>query len=73
MGVTTTELSRFGLVDEIVAEPLGGAHRNYQEIVENLKLSLVASLESFADLTAPEVRAMRHERLMSFGRFAVKG
>ncbi len=73
MGVTTTELSRFGLVDEVVSEPLGGAHRDYQQIAENLKLSLVASLEGFADLEASEVRAMRHDRLMSFGRFAIKG
>jgi len=73
MGVTTTELSRFGLVDEVVSEPLGGAHRDYQQTAENLKLSLVASLEGFADLEASEVRAMRHDRLMSFGRFAIKG
>ncbi len=73
MGVTTTELSRFGLVDEVVSEPLGGAHRDYQQIAENLKLSLVASLEGFAGLEASEVRAMRHDRLMSFGRFAIKG
>ncbi len=72
MGVTTMELSRLGLVDEIVAEPLGGAHRNYREVAENLKLSLVASLESFTDLETPAVREMRHDRLMSFGRFAIK-
>ena len=72
MGVTTPELARFGLVDEIIAEPLGGAHRNYREAAENLKLSLVASLESFTDLETSAVRALRHDRLMSFGRFAIK-
>ena len=72
MGVTTTELSKFGLVDEIISEPLGGAHRNYREVAENLKLSLVASLESFTDLETSAVRALRHDRLMSFGRFAIK-
>ncbi len=72
MGVTTAELSRFGLVDEIVAEPLGGAHRNYRETAENLKVSLVASLESFTDQETPAVRAMRHDRLMGFGRFSIQ-
>ncbi len=72
MGVTTTELSKFGLVDEVIAEPLGGAHRNYRETADNLKLSLVASLESFADLETSAVRTLRHDRLMGFGRFAIK-
>ena len=72
MGVTTTELSGLGLVDEVVAEPLGGAHRNYRETAESLKSSLVASLESFTDLETSTVQALRHERLMGFGRFAIR-
>ncbi len=72
MGVTTTELSRLGLVDEVVDEPLGGAHRNYREVAESVKRSLAASLESFSGVQTPAVQALRHDRLMGFGRFAIR-
>lgn len=72
MGVTTMELSRLGLVDEIVSEPLGGAHRNHEEVAERLKSSLVASLESFSDFETGALRAQRHDRLMSLGQFKIK-
>ena len=44
MGLTATRLKELGLIDNIVPEPLGGAHRNYHEMARNLKQCLVEEL-----------------------------
>jgi acetyl-CoA carboxylase carboxyl transferase subunit alpha len=69
MGVTTAELSKLDLVDEVITEPLGGAHRNYDAAAESVKSGLVNALDSFLGLDAVTLREQRYERLMSFGRF----
>ena len=69
MGVTTTELSKLDLVDEVITEPLGGAHRNYDAAAESVKSGIVNALDSFLGLDAVTLREQRYERLMSFGRF----
>ena len=72
MGVTTRELSRAGLVDEVVGEPLGGAHRNYDEAAQNLKAAILRNLSELDDLDADRLQEQRYRRLMSFGQFEVK-
>jgi acetyl-CoA carboxylase carboxyl transferase subunit alpha len=69
MGVTTAELSKLDLVDEVITEPLGGAHRNYDAAAESVKSGIVNALDSFLGLDAVTLREQRYERLMSFGRF----
>ena len=69
MKITSAELMRLGLVDEIVQEPLGGAHRNYEHAAENLSASLVRHLEEVAGWTTPDLLDKRYERLQSFGEF----
>ena len=69
MKITSADLKRLGLVDEIVQEPLGGAHRNYETAAANLNASLARHLEEVSSWTTPELLAKRYERLQSFGEF----
>jgi acetyl-CoA carboxylase carboxyl transferase subunit alpha len=69
MGITAERLARLGLVDEVVPEPLGGAHRDPQAMAETLKTALAKHLDAFAGLTREELIAQRAKRLLSFGVF----
>ena len=69
MKITSADLKRLGLVDEIVQEPLGGAHRNYERAAVHLNTSLVRHLEEISSWTASELLGKRYERLQSFGEF----
>jgi acetyl-CoA carboxylase carboxyl transferase subunit alpha len=69
LGLTALRLKALGLVDRIVSEPLGGAHRDPKAMAVTLKRALVDALRQFSDLTAKQLLAQRHERLMSYGKF----
>ena len=69
MGITAQRLKTLGLVDKIVNEPLGGAHRDYALMAQNLKKALQDSLKQVSALSTEELLATRYERLMSYGRF----
>ena len=69
MGVTTTELSKLGLVDDVIAEPLGGAHRDYEAAADSVRASLIGSLDFYSDKEPADLLEQRYQRLMSFGRF----
>ena len=69
MGITAQRLKTLGLVDKIVSEPLGGAHRDYAAMAQTLKKSLQDALKQLSGLTTEELLATRYERLMSYGRF----
>lgn len=71
MGVTTTELAREGFVDEVIPEPLGGAHRDYDATASRVKTAVLASLESFYQMDPSTLLTQRYERLTGFGRFRV--
>ena len=67
MGITAERLKDLDLINNIVQEPEGGAHRNYPLIAENLKARLVSDLESLQALSTEQLLNARYERLMSFG------
>ena len=69
MGITAQRLKTLGLVDKIVNEPLGGAHRDPAGMAQNLKKSLQDALKQLSGLSTAELLANRYERLMSYGRF----
>ncbi len=69
LGLTALRLKALGLVDRIVSEPLGGAHRDPKAMAVTLKRALVDALRQFSDLTAKQLLTQRHERLMSYGKF----
>ncbi len=69
MGVTAERLRRLRLVDEILREPLGGAHRDPQAMAESLKAALTRHLEEMAGLPTADLLARRQLRLRGFGVF----
>ena len=70
MGLTADRLSKLGLVDEIIREPLGGAHRDSNAMAETLKAALVRSLGELDNQPIAKVLETRSARLQSFGVFA---
>ena len=69
MGITAPRLKTLGLVDRIVNEPLGGAHRDHVAMAQTLKKALQDALTNVSALSTTELLAKRYERLMSYGRF----
>jgi acetyl-CoA carboxylase carboxyl transferase subunit alpha len=69
MGITAHRLKGLGLVDKVVAEPLGGAHRDPDAMARSLKKSLQDALKHLSAKTTEELLESRFERLMSYGRF----
>ena len=67
MGLTAPRLKELGLIDNIVPEPLGGAHRNYHEMARNLKQCLVEELNELDTFDKEGLLERRYERLMSYG------
>lgn len=67
MGVTADKSLALGLIDCIIPEPLGGAHRAHEEMAEQLKKQLLADLESLAGLDANALLEQRYQKLMSLG------
>ncbi len=67
MGVTSSVLEELGIVDETIPEPLGGAHRNMDEMAMQLKNRLVEQLDELSETPIDELLAKRYERLMSYG------
>ena len=70
LGITAHRLKALGLVDKIVSEPVGGAHRDTKHMASNLKRALVDALRQVSDLKPKELLQRRYERLQSYGRFA---
>jgi acetyl-CoA carboxylase carboxyl transferase subunit alpha len=69
LGITAHRLKALGLVDKIVNEPLGGAHRDTRAMAVSLKRALSEALRQVVDLKPKELLQRRHERLKSYGRF----
>ncbi len=69
MGITADSLHRLGLVDEIVPEPLGGAHREPETMARNLKNALLANLDRLATVPPDSLTTRRYQRLMQVGEF----
>ncbi|WP_424859535.1 acetyl-CoA carboxylase carboxyltransferase subunit alpha [Tepidimonas sp. HKU77] len=69
LGITAHRLKALGLIDKIVNEPVGGAHRDPQQMAALLKRALAEALRQVADLEPAELIERRHARLQSFGRF----
>ena len=67
MGITAERLDKFGLVDEIVKEPLGGAHREPQVMADDLKAAILRHLREVEQLPEEQLLAKRYERLRGQG------
>ena len=71
MGVTSRDLERLGLVDQLLEEPLGGAHNDADEMARRVKVGVVGALSTLEGLDRQALLERRYERLLGFGRFQV--
>ncbi|MDH3621995.1 MAG: acetyl-CoA carboxylase carboxyltransferase subunit alpha [Gammaproteobacteria bacterium] len=69
MRITASQLNDFNLVDEVLEEPLGGAHRNPREAAEIIRNALLKSLDELGSLSTEQLLEERQRRLSSFGQF----
>ncbi|WP_413437037.1 acetyl-CoA carboxylase carboxyltransferase subunit alpha [Sulfuriferula sp. GW1] len=69
LGITAPRLKSFDLVDRIVDEPLGGAHRDPALMMQSMKTALQDALDSLTSQPLDALLKTRYERLMSYGRF----
>jgi acetyl-CoA carboxylase carboxyl transferase subunit alpha len=70
LGITAHRLKALGLVDKIVNEPVGGAHRDPRHMASQLKRALVDALRQVNDLKPKELLQRRYDRLQSYGKYA---
>ncbi|MGD8978045.1 MAG: acetyl-CoA carboxylase carboxyltransferase subunit alpha [Gammaproteobacteria bacterium] len=69
MGVTADRLKSLGLVDEVLREPLGGAHRDVDAMAQSMRNALVSNLDALRRYSLDDLLAARYQRFASFGRF----
>lgn len=67
MGITAPRLKELKLIDSVIPEPLGGAHRNYDEIAESLKAQITQDLNELETLDEEALKNRRYQRLMGYG------
>jgi acetyl-CoA carboxylase carboxyl transferase subunit alpha len=67
MGLTAERLKTLGFVDELVKEPLGGAHRDGEAMADNLRKALIRQLKKLRAMDEPVLLSRRYDRLMSYG------
>ena len=69
LGITATRLKDLGLIDTILPEPLGGAHRNPNQLMETVRKSLKEHLTKLQKKSLKQLLDLRYERLLSYGKF----
>ncbi|HEJ9415688.1 TPA: acetyl-CoA carboxylase carboxyl transferase subunit alpha [Proteus mirabilis] len=67
MGMTAPKLQALGIIDSIIPEPLGGAHRHYQQAAKFVKKQLLADLTELNHYSKEELLEKRYQKLMSYG------
>ncbi len=69
LGITADKLSKLGLIDRIIPEPLGGAHRDFDAVSVSIREALESSLRELRALNTDQLLEKRYQRLMGFGKF----
>ena len=70
--LTCNDLKELGIIDEVIAEPVGGAHLDYDKAAELLKASIVKNLDELAKMSAEKLMEQRYDRFRVLGRFMEK-
>ena len=65
--MTAPRLKELSLIDEIITEPLGGAHRNVPQMAESIKQQILAQLDELSLLPIDDLLERRYQRLLSYG------
>lgn len=69
LGITAERLLSFNLVDQIIPEPLGGAHRDHDQIAATLKQILIEGIEVLESISIDKLLEQRYQKLMAFGQY----
>jgi len=69
LGLTAHRLKALGVIDKIVTEPLGGAHRDPANMAQMLKRALADTLRQFQGMKTKDLLEARHQKLMAYGKF----
>jgi acetyl-CoA carboxylase carboxyl transferase subunit alpha len=69
LGITAARLKTLGMIDKVIAEPAGGAHRDPAAMMSGLRKTLIETLKSLSELPHEELLANRRKRLLSYGKF----
>jgi acetyl-CoA carboxylase carboxyl transferase subunit alpha len=69
MRITADSLEKFGLVDEVLEEPLGGAHRQPTVMAQDIRDALVRHLDELGELSREQLLEARQRRIAGFGQF----
>ena len=69
MGITATRLKALGLIDRIVSEPLGGAHRDHEAMMQNLRKALLEAWRATREKALSEMLSARFDRLLNYGKY----
>jgi acetyl-CoA carboxylase carboxyl transferase subunit alpha len=69
LGITAARLKTLGLIDRIVPEPLGGAHRDPEQMLQNLRRALTEARRDLGKLSADKRLEVRYQRLMAYGKY----
>ena len=69
LGITAPRLKQLGLVDKVIAEPLGGAHRDHAAMAVSLKKALTEALRQLADLPLATLLEQREDRILAYGKY----
>ncbi len=72
LGITVKRLADLGLIDRIIEEPLGGAHRDHAEITKRVKDVLTEQLRTTQDMPMADLLTRRFDRIMAYGQFTEK-
>ena len=72
MGLTAARLHELGIVDEVLPEPLGGAHRDYDQMAERVRQSLLQQLDRLGRLSPDELVARRYKRLAGYSNVSTR-
>ena len=67
MGITAARILELGLIDEVIAEPLGGAHRDVDDMMTRLKVRLIDTMQSLKKLSLDELTDKRYKKFMAMG------
>ena len=69
LGITSGKLRDLGMVDKVIPEPLGGAHRDVDAVADNVKQALVETLAELQKKSMDDLLTARYQRLQAYGQF----
>jgi acetyl-CoA carboxylase carboxyl transferase subunit alpha len=67
MKITAEDLKSFGIIDRVIKEPLGGAHKDVEETAENIKTALIETISKLSEYNIEELLNKRYNKFRSFG------